>query len=49
VSQDENWCFPCVMVLDKEIIVKICSLVREIVRQGYLSSWLVVIEEHRER
>ena len=27
------------MVVDKEIIAKICSLIREIEREGYLSSW----------
>ena len=40
-SQDENRCFPCGMVVDKEIIAKICSLIRGIEREGYLSSWLV--------
>ena len=29
------------MVVDKEIIAKICSLIRGIEREGYLSSWLV--------
>ena len=33
--------FPCGMVVDKEIIAKICSLIRGIEREGYLSSWLV--------
>ena len=28
------------MVVDKEIIAKICFLVRGIEREGYLSSWL---------
>ena len=40
-AQDENRCFPCGMVVDKEIIAKICSLIRGIERQGYLSSWFV--------
>ena len=29
------------MVVDKEIIAKICSLIRGIEREGYLFSWLV--------
>ena len=29
------------MVVDKEIITKICCLIRGIEREGYLSSWLV--------
>ena len=29
------------MVMDKEIIAKICSLIRGIGREGYLFSWLV--------
>ena len=41
VSQDENRCFPCGMVVDKEIITKICSLIRGIERESYLPSWLV--------
>ena len=53
-AQDENQCFPCGMVVDKEIIAKICSLIRGIERQGYLSSswlvgWLVAVEQHREQ
>ena len=40
-SQDENRCFPCGMVVDKEIIAKICFLIRGIEREGYLSSCLV--------
>ena len=38
VSQDENQCFPCGMVLDKEMIAKI---IRGIETEGYLLSWLV--------
>ena len=38
---EENRCFPCVMVVDKEIIAKICSLITEIEREGYFSTWLV--------
>ena len=41
VSQDENRCFPCGVVVDKEIITKICSLIRGIEWESYLPSWLV--------
>ena len=37
------------MVVDKEIIAKLCCLVRGIEREGYLSSWLVAVEQHREQ
>ena len=41
------------MVVDKEIIAKICSLIRGIEREGFLSSWLVgrlvAVEQHREQ
>ena len=40
-SPCKNRCFPCGMVVDKEIIAKICSLIRGIEREGYSSSWLV--------
>ena len=48
-ARDENWCFPCGRVVDKEIITKISSLIRGIEREGYLSSWLVAVEQHRDR
>ena len=41
VSQDENRCFPCGVVVDKEIITKICCLIRGIESESYLPSWLV--------
>ena len=37
------------MVVDKEIITKICSLIRGIEREGYLCGWLVAVEQHREQ
>ena len=49
MSQDENRCFPCGMVVDKEIKAKICSLIRGIEREGYLSGWLVAVEQHRQQ
>ena len=37
------------MVVDKEIKAKICSLIRGIEREGYLSGWLVAVEQHRQQ
>ena len=40
MSQDENRCYPYGMVVAKEIITKICPLVRGTEREGCLCSWL---------
>ena len=49
-AQDENQCFPCGMVIDKEIIAKICSLIRELKeRVTCLVGWLVAVEQQREQ
>ena len=41
LTPPDNRCFPCGIVVDREIIAKICCLIRGIEREGYLSSWLV--------
>ena len=41
--------FSLCMVVDKEIKAKICSLIRGIEREGYLSGWLVAVEQHRQQ
>ena len=49
ISHNKKRCFPYGMVVDKEITAKICSLIWGIERDGYLPSWLVPVEQHREQ